>query len=503
MSTRVVRVWIASLLVSLFGASLPCLAVDDFERWFAVELGGNRVGWMHQQQKTVGDLITSSSKMEFSVARDQAGAKITMSGTFVETKAGKPVSMSSVMKFGKQPTTMQATFGDKDIEVSVTASGRTERSTRPLPEGTWLTPAAATEYVKQRMAAGAESIVVRTMEPMGGGMDPMSALKPATVERKGKSPTDFTFGSKTIKATKWITTTSSAPTLKSTEVVDEEGLSLSTEANMGMIVMTMKAVDEAEAKAAYKAPEMMINTFVTPDRPIRNPRTIRKAVYLLSIPDGDMPSVPVTGSQQVAAVDAKSIRVNISADAPVAAPEADVKNSLFTACPTTLNCNDPEIKKLAAEAVAKASDSKAAKAEAIRLFVHKHINKKDLDVGFATASEVARTHQGDCSEHGVLTAALLRANGIPSRVIAGVVYADSFAGAKDIFAYHMWTQALLDVDGKPTWIDLDATLGPGTVFDATHIALAAASLGEEDTQESLATIAMLLGRLKVVVESAE
>ena len=89
------------------------------------------------------------------------------------------------------------------------------------------------------------------------------------------------------------------------------------------------------------------------------------------------------------------------------------------------------------------------------------------------------------------------------RLIAGVVYADSFAGAKDIFAYHMWTQALLDVDGKPTWIDLDATLGPGTVFDATHIALAAASLGEEDTQESLATIAMLLGRLKVVVESAE
>ena len=39
--------------------------------------------------------------------------------------------------------------------------------------------------------------------------------------------------------------------------------------------------------------------------------------------------------------------------------------------------------------------------------------EKDLSVGFATAADVARTAQGDCTEHAVLLAALLRASDIP------------------------------------------------------------------------------------------
>lgn len=495
--------WVVCVLACVLGLARAGFAGDDFERWFAVELGGNRVGWMYQGQKTVGDLITSTSKMEFGIGRDKTGAQMTMAGTFVETKAGKPVSMSSTMKMGKLPTIMQVTFTDAQMEVAVTSSGRTERSVRPLPEGTWLTPAAANDYVRQRMAANAETITVRTIEPMGGGMDPMASLKPATIERTGKSAAEYKFGEKTIKGTKWTTTSSSAPGIKSVEIVDEQGLSLSTEANMGMMKMLMKAVDEAEAKKEFKAPELMINTFVKPDKVIDNPRGLRKAVYVLSMDQGDMPKLPGTGAQNVEVKDKGSVRVTVDMDSLAAAPEADVKSSSFTACPTTLNCNDPEVKSLAARAAAEAGKEPAARAEAIRRFVFHHIKKKNLDVGFATASEVARTGQGDCSEHGVLTAALLRANGIPSRVIAGVVYADHFAGEKDLFAYHMWTQALLEVNGKPTWVDLDATLPDAIPFDATHIALAAASLSEDDTQESMATIAVLLGTLKIKVEIPE
>ncbi|NBU87363.1 MAG: transglutaminase domain-containing protein, partial [Verrucomicrobia bacterium] len=65
---------------------------------------------------------------------------------------------------------------------------------------------------------------------------------------------------------------------------------------------------------------------------------------------------------------------------------------------------------------------------------------KNYGVGFATASEVARNKEGDCTEHSMLLAALGRALGIPTRVATGLVYADEFEGEKDVLVYHMWNQ---------------------------------------------------------------
>ncbi len=495
---RIAVIWALVLACT----ALRALAGDDYERWYAVELGKSRAGWMVQSQKTEGDLITTASRMEFSLSRDQTGAKITMEGSFVETKDGKPVSMSTKMKLGASPTIMKATFGEKEIEVAITQAGRTETSKKPVPEGTWLPPAAAADYVLQRMKASAEKIVVRTMEPVGG-MDPMSALKAVVVERTNLQPTEFTFEGKAVKATKCITTSSSQPGVKSEEIVDDHGIPLSSKADMGMMAMTMRAVSKKEAMAAHEGPELMVSTFVTPDKPIANARGVEKAVYVLSVPEGELPALPTTGSQHPEVLDAKSVKVTIDGVSLSPAQPEDLKNEAYTACSATLNCKDPEIKKIAAEAVKGAGDSPLDKAKAIRAFVYKFINKKDLDVGFATATEVVRSHKGDCTEHGVLVAALLRANGIPSRVAAGLIYADQFAGGKDIFAYHMWAQALVDVNGKPTWVDVDGTLPNDRTFDATHIALAVASLADGDTQDSFMTLATMLGRLKIKVEKAE
>ncbi len=102
----------------------------------------------------------------------------------------------------------------------------------------------------------------------------------------------------------------------------------------------------------------------------------------------------------------------------------------------------------------------------------------------------------------MLLAAVLRAARIPARVVSGLVYAEGFAGQSDIFGYHMWAQALLEVDGQPRWIDLDGTLNE-TTFDATHIALAVSALGDNQTYEALAPMATMIGRLSIKVDSAE
>lgn len=133
-------------------------------------------------------------------------------------------------------------------------------------------------------------------------------------------------------------------------------------------------------------------------------------------------------------------------------------------------------------------------------------------MGFASASETARTREGDCTEHAVLLAAMLRADGIPSRVVSGLIYADRFAGERNIFAYHMWTQALLplktnstDDDTQPThhWVDLDATLPDTLPITATHIALGLHALEGDTRTNALVQLAPLMGRLAIDIESVD
>jgi hypothetical protein len=122
---------------------------------------------------------------------------------------------------------------------------------------------------------------------------------------------------------------------------------------------------------------------------------------------------------------------------------------------------------------------------------------KNLATGFASAGEVAVTLSGDCTEHAVLLTALLRAAGIPARVVSGLLYVESFAGERDVFGYHMWTQAW--IEGR--WVDLDA-MGAGD-FDATHIALATSPLDDqEDFLQVSTSLAPWMGALSIEVLAA-
>ena len=67
---------------------------------------------------------------------------------------------------------------------------------------------------------------------------------------------------------------------------------------------------------------------------------------------------------------------------------------------------------------------------------------------FGSSSDILRHMTGDCSEAAVLTAAMLRAKGIPARVSLGMVHFDS-----GVFTGHAWPEAWL---GK--WTALDPAL---------------------------------------------
>ena len=96
-----------------------------------------------------------------------------------------------------------------------------------------------------------------------------------------------------------------------------------------------------------------------------------------------------------------------------------------------------------------------ALAYALRDLVHSHISSKHLSTAYASASETARTGSGDCTEHAVLLAALLKARMIPARVCHGLVYVElggsaingqateggeGGASGDGQFGWHMWSQ---------------------------------------------------------------
>lgn len=468
------------------------------DRFYAIDMMGGRAGWMHAKETTSPDgTITSDSVVAFTLKRGPVSVDIRMETGFVEKADGTPVSMRSFQRMAKVPMETTYTFTPEGVRVStVQGAGKPIESLEPLPEGEWLTPAAAERFVKARRAAGAKVITLRTIDPSAG-------LTPVVVERtEGDVEKMKVLGREidVIKST--LKTTMEGMNVLSVEYADMEGVSVRSDTSIGGIDMTMTLMTREDAMKQGAAPEIMVATFLTPDKPIRDPRNTSIATYTLRAADGELDVLPTTGSQRVERVDASTLRVTVDGSFPNA-PEGEVDVGVLTRATPMANADDPAIRAIAEEAVKDLPEgaTQAQKAEALRRAAHAYINAKNLGVGFASASEVAKTRAGDCTEHAVFLVALLRAQGIPSRGAAGLIYADQFAGAKDIFGYHMWSQALVETDKGPRWVDLDATLPDSIPFDATHITLATTDLSGEDAASSMLPIASVMGRLSISVDS--
>ncbi|MFH1091562.1 MAG: transglutaminase-like domain-containing protein [Pseudomonadota bacterium] len=169
--------------------------------------------------------------------------------------------------------------------------------------------------------------------------------------------------------------------------------------------------------------------------------------------------------------------------------------------------NDPELKpflaptsfvqsrdaKIVAQAKKIVKDEKSVWgiASAITDWVHYNLEKRPT-MSIPSAVEVLRTKVGDCNEHAVLAAALLRAMGVPTKVVVGVLY---YEGR---FYYHAWLEVywgrVKTADGRltPFWVSLDPLLGQ-IPADATHIRFLSGGI------EKQVDMIRVIGRLEVEI----
>jgi transglutaminase-like putative cysteine protease len=194
----------------------------------------------------------------------------------------------------------------------------------------------------------------------------------------------------------------------------------------------------------------------------------------------------VTPRQSYRQLDGDKVEVRIRAAAPEASelgtrPLQAPGGADYLKATLAVESEAPEIVAKAREIAGAETDAYAA-ARKVVAWVGTHM-KKEYGASADRATDVLRQMTGDCTEHSLLSVALLRALGIPARRVDGVVYVQTGDGVPALY-WHEWVEAFV---GK-SWTQLDPTFGQ-PVADATHL-----TLGEE----SQADIVPLLGKLKVV-----
>lgn len=131
----------------------------------------------------------------------------------------------------------------------------------------------------------------------------------------------------------------------------------------------------------------------------------------------------------------------------------------YLAAERWIQSDHARIRALAKEIVGEETDAFAV-TEALARWVYAYLEKVPV-MSVPDALAVLDSGRGDCNEHAVLFTALARAVGLPSRVVAGLVYVNGR------FVYHAWSE----VRGLRGWLPVDPALGQ-VPADVTHIALA-------------------------------
>jgi transglutaminase-like putative cysteine protease len=154
-----------------------------------------------------------------------------------------------------------------------------------------------------------------------------------------------------------------------------------------------------------------------------------------------------------------------------------------------IRAEDNKVKALAAEAIDGETDP-WKKALRVEEWVHKHLKNKNYSEAFATADQVARTLEGDCTEHAILAAAMCRAAGVPARPAVGLVYVQ----ADRCMCYHMWLEVW--VNGQ--WLGLDPTLGLGRI-GVGHLKITDHHWNDVQSFTPLFPVTRILGKVQIEV----
>jgi transglutaminase-like putative cysteine protease len=236
--------------------------------------------------------------------------------------------------------------------------------------------------------------------------------------------------------------------------------------------------------------DILSATIVRVPRTLPNSEKTRDVLYRVKLPAGEVVEVFPEDQRQsfLEGTSGSTGTLQVKSDSPATGAASSESAGAETLAPNPLvNSDDTGVVRHMKRAVGTRQDP-WEKAVAIQEWVFTNLKKKNFSNAFASASEVARNLEGDCSEHSVLTAAMCRAAGVPCRIVVGLVYAAPLGG----FGPHAWNEVF--VNGR--WVAIDSAFNQ-SVVDATHLKLATSSLDGVAPFEAFLPVVRVLNKLTI------
>lgn len=483
-----------ALLVALVLGSARGERLYAQEAWDAIYAGGSKVGHMHLWIKPVKDgagreLI--NVRLEFSLEMRRGRNTTAMEQLYgtIETPEGEILRLETRTKSGGDLIISKGDVTDGEMDLSLTVGSQQTRQRIPWGKDVRGPYGAEMTLTRTPMKPG-ETREVKTYIP---DLNKICVTKlvakqiePVALSRQGAA-------SKLLRVEQSVLDLAGKPTAlpNSTLWVDDGGQILKSHTPLLGGMYTYRTT-RAGALAPNTGPfDLLSESIVRPNARITNSEATRSLTYQITIPDAKVAEILPSDRRQTvtkgATDDTARVRVSTAGIAAGAAATEPPGDEHLRPNPL-VNSEDAQVIAHMQKAVGKLTDP-WAKAVAIEDWVAKNLRNKNFSTAFAPASEVARTLQGDCSEHSVLVAAMCRAAGVPARCVIGLVYAENIGGdaTKYGFGPHMWNEVF--VNGR--WVALDAAYHQSDV-DATHIKVSESSLNGVSPLEAFLPLMLLL-----------
>jgi hypothetical protein len=467
------RVLLTLVPVLLLGIR-PAYAAPQTD-WMTVLLGGRKVGYLEIERERQDGVLTTTQTLALDLSRAGKPMHLGNMSRSVEGPDGQPLGFSARTRMSSMDSTVDGhADGTGHYLVTTTVGGQTRTSLMDWPSGALLAEGQRLAAVAAGRAAGG-SYRLREFDPSS------QQVVDVRVDILGDETVALPGGAMRLSHQRQTLALVHGHQLLDLWV-DDRGIARKGLMSLLGQTLEMLACDRTCALAPNQPVDMLRTATVESPRLL--PAYVRSMPmrYRIHVSGGIGQPFIDTDEQRVTALGGDDWMIDVGNARPgrQAPPQpSDREPNAW------LQSDAPAIRRLAIKAVGGAHND-LQRMRRLREFVSDYISAHGLDVGYASALEVLDSRQGDCTEYAVLLAAMARAQGIPARVVSGMVYADRFAGASRQFIPHEWVQAW--VEGR--WQSFDAALRH---FDSTHLAL---SSGDGDPWHFAATT-QLFGNLHI------
>lgn len=230
----------------------------------------------------------------------------------------------------------------------------------------------------------------------------------------------------------------------------------------GLGTLTLERTTREDAEKPSVGPDLGVRQSIQARQRLQFWFESSAVVYRVTLPKDKQPETAFAqdARQTVKNPQGKSFDLHVQAvrQPPAVLPAGPRPGAEYLDSNFFVTSDDALVRKHAATAVGPESDP-WRQAQMIERWVKANMKVMNFTEAMATASHVAQTLQGDCTEYSMLCAAMCRSVGVPSRTAVGLVYVDAEHGHQPFFGFHMWTEVWV----RGQWLGLDATLGRGSV----------------------------------------